>query len=73
MNDLEKMSVKDLRNLKANIDKELVKREELEYDKALKNFVDAFYELYTKFPFKYCFTDSSETWEELYEDHNWNF
>lgn len=73
MNDLEKMSAKDLRDLKANIDKELEKRKRLEYDKALKDFVDALYELYSNFPNEYCFTDSGETWEEMYEDNNWNF
>ena len=72
MNDLEKMSAKELVDLKANIDKELVKRKRVEYDKALKDFADALYELYDKFPYEYCHTDG-ETWEELYEGHNWNF
>ena len=73
MNDLEKMSAKDLINLKTNINKELEKRERLEYDKLLENFCNAFYELYSKFPNKNCFTDEGTTWEELYEDRNWNF
>lgn len=73
MNDLEKMSVNELVTLKANLDKELEKRHIQAYDKLLKNFADAFYELYSNFPDKYCFTDSGETWEVLYEDYNWNF
>ena len=72
MPDLEKMDAKQLKILKANIDKELEKRKRLEYDKALKNFVDALYELYEKFPNEYCCTDG-ETWEELYENNSWNF
>ena len=73
MENLEKMSAKELRSLKTNIDKELEKRERLEYEKLLENFANAFYELYSKFPGKYCFTDEAQTWEDLYEDNSWNF
>ena len=73
MINLEEMSAKELTNLKVNIEMEISKRQELEYNKALKNFSDALYELYSKFPNKECFTDDCETWEELYEDHSWNF
>lgn len=73
MIDFTKMSANDLVNLKANINEELARRERVEYDKALKKFSDALYELCSKFPNKECFTDDCETWEELYEDHSWNF
>lgn len=73
MNDLKKMSEKELISLKADIDEELAKRERLAYDTALKKFRDAFYELYSNFPNKECFIDDCETWEELYEDRCWNF
>lgn len=73
MTNLEEMSVNELVTLKANLDKELEKRERLAYDKLLKNFVNAFYELYSNFPNKYCFTDEAITWKHLYEDNNWYF
>lgn len=72
MTDFEKMTAKELISLKTDINKELEKYERQEYDKLLENFANAFYELYSKFPNKYCFTDG-ETWEELYENNNWNF
>lgn len=73
MDNLKNMSAKELRNLKTDIDKELERRERLEYDKALKDFADAFYELYSSYPDKCCFTDWGTTWEDLYENNNWNF
>ena len=73
MKNLEEMSAKELKSLKTDIDKELEKRERLEYDKALEKFFDALDELYSNFPYKYCFTDSAETWEDLRENYNWNF
>ena len=73
MNDLEKMSAKELNDLKANIDKELVRRKRTEYDKLLKNFADALDELYNKFPYEYCFVDESVDWEDLRERYDWVF
>ncbi len=73
MNDLEKMSVNELVTLKANLDKELEKRHRQAYDKLLRNFADALYELSANFPCENCFVDGSETWDELYENHDWNF
>ena len=73
MTDFEKMSINELVALKANLDKELEKRERQAYEKLLENFVNAFYELYSNFPDKYCFTDEAETWSDLYENNNWNF
>jgi hypothetical protein len=73
MNDLEKMSAKELKSLKTNIDKELERRKRLDYDKLLKNFADALYELYEKFPYEYCFADESVDWEDLRENYDWNF
>ena len=73
MTNLEEMSAKELKSLKTNIDKELEKRKRLEYDKALKKFFDALDELYSNFPYEYCFTDNSETWEDLRENYSWNF
>lgn len=70
---VEAMTIDELRDLKANLDKEIEKQKRLEYDKLLKKFRDAFYELYSDYPNEYCFTDGSETWEELYENNNWNF
>ena len=72
MTNLEEMNAKELISLKTEISKELEKRERLEYDKLLENFANALYELYSKFPNKYCFVDG-ETWEDLYKDNNWNF
>ncbi len=72
MNDLEKMSAKELVDLKANIDKELVKRKRAEYDKLLNNFVSVLDELYENFPCEYCFTDGV-TWEDLHDRYDWNF
>lgn len=72
MIDFEKMSINELETLKTDINKELEKRERQEYDKLLENFANAFYELYSKFPRAYCFTDG-ETWEDLYENNDWNF
>lgn len=73
MNNLENMSVKELKSLKTDIDKELERRERLEYDKALKKFFDALEELYSNFPNEYCFADESVTWEDLRENYDWNF
>ena len=73
MTDFEKMSVSELETLKANVDKEITKRKRQEYEKLLENFANAFYELYSKFPHTYCFTDEAETWAELYENYSWNF
>lgn len=73
MKNLEEMSAKELRSLKTDINKELERRERLEYDKALKKFFDALEELYSNFPFEYCFADGSTTWEELRENYDWNF
>lgn len=73
MINLEEMSAKELTNLKINIEMEINKRQKLEYNEALKNFYDAFYELYSKFPNMLCFTDENTTWEELYEDNCWDF
>ena len=50
MKNLEEMSAKELKSLKTDIDKELEKRERLEYDKALEKFFDALDELYSNFP-----------------------
>jgi hypothetical protein len=72
MIDFEKMDTKELKVLKVSIDKELEKRKRLEYDKLLEKFTDVLYELYDKFPNESCFTDG-ETWEDLYQDNNWNF
>ena len=73
MTDFEKMSVNELETLKANVDKELAKRKRLEYDKLLEKFADALYELSSKFPNAYCFTDEAESWAELHENYSWNF
>lgn len=73
MNDLETMSINELVTLKADLDRELERRNRVAYDKSLKNFADAFYVLYSNFPDEYCFTDRTITWEELYENHNWDF
>ena len=73
MKNLEEMSAKELKSLKTDIDKELERRERLEYDKALKKFFDALEELYSNFPFESCFTDDSTTWEDLRENYDWNF
>lgn len=73
MNDLETMSVNELVTLKADLDRELERRNRVAYDKSLKNFADALYELYSNFPCENCFVDSDETWEELYENYNWDF
>jgi hypothetical protein len=72
MTDFEKMSVNELVTLKANVDRELEKRERQAYDKALKKFFDALDELYSNFPDEYCFTDRCVTWEELRENNNWD-
>ena len=72
MTDFEKMTLKELISLKTDINKELEKREKQEYDKALRKFTDAFYELYVNFPHRYCFTNG-ETWKDLYENNDWNF
>lgn len=73
MNSLEEMNVNELIRLKVDIEKELKRREELAYNKLLKNFADALNELYMNFPEKQCFVDKYETWEELYHNHNWDF
>lgn len=73
MKNLEEMNIKELKNLKADINKELERRERLEYDKALKKFFDALDELYSNFPYEYCFVDESTTWEDLRENYDWNF
>ena len=73
MINLEEMSATELTNLKVNIEFEIHRRQKLEYDELLKKFSDALYELYSKFPNQECFVDDCETWEELYEDHSWNF
>lgn len=73
MKNLEEMNVDELKNLRINIDKELDKRRSLEYDKLLKNFVNALDELSYNFPYKYCFTDDFTTWEDLRENYDWNF
>lgn len=70
---VEAMNMDELRALKADVDKEIERRKRLEYAKSLKKFLDAFYELYSDYPNECCFTDSSETWEDLYENNNWNF
>jgi hypothetical protein len=70
---VEAMNMDELRALKTDLDKEIERRERLEYDKALKKFFDALEELYSNFPNEYCFADSSVTWEELRENYDWNF
>ena len=67
------MSEEELYELKDSISKELYRRERIEYAKAVKNFADALDELHDKFPYSYCFADKSVTWEDLREDHDWNF
>ncbi len=73
MIDFEKMSTEELTNLKVDIDKEIAKRKRLKYDKLLEKFADALDELYSNFPYEYCFADESVTWEGLREDYDWNF
>ena len=73
MNNLEEMNVNELVRLKVNIEKELKRREELAYNKLLKNFADALNELSMNFPEEYCFVGEHETWEELYHNHSWDF
>lgn len=71
MINLEEMSAKELTNLKVNIDNEIEKRKRLNYDKLLEKFSNVLYELYENFPNEYCL--DGETWEELVENHNWEF
>ena len=73
MKDLKEMSAKELMDLEADIIKELERRKEAEYEKALKKFFDALEELYSNFPYNLCFTNDSTTWENLREDYDWNF
>lgn len=73
MNDFEKMSAKELNDLKADIDKELIKRKRKDYDKLLKNFINALDELASKFPNEVCLVDDNDTWYELYHDFDWSF
>ena len=73
MINLEEMSATELTNLKINIEMEINRRQKLEYDKAVKKFADALYELCDKFPFSYCIEDEGETWQDLHDNHNWDF
>lgn len=71
---LETMSMNELVTLRANITVELERREREEYGKAVEEFHKALYKLYSDYPNKSCMIDDDcETWETLYEDHNWNF
>ena len=73
MNNLEEMNVNELVRLKIDIEKELKRREELAYNKLLKNFADALNDLSMNFPENQCFVDKYKTWEELYHNYNWDF
>lgn len=70
---LETMSMNELVTLRANITIELERRESEEYDKAVEEFRKALYKLYSDFPNKDCMIDECETWETLYENHDWVF
>lgn len=73
MKNVEEMSTKELTKLKIDIDDELDRRKKLDYNKALAKFFGALDELYSNFPYEYCFVDESTTWEELRENYDWNF
>lgn len=70
---LKSMRANELYNLREEITKELEKRENEEYMAYLEDFKNALYNLYSNYPDKTYLVDDYKTWEELYEDNNWNF
>lgn len=73
MINLEEMSATELTNLKIDIEMEINRRQKLEYDKAVKKFADALNELCDNFHFSYCIEDEGVTWQDLLDNHNWDF
>ena len=70
---LKAMTMDELRALRNDIGAEIDKREREEYDKAVEDFRKALYKLYSEFPNESCMVDSYITWEDLYDNHEWNF
>lgn len=74
---LKAMTMDELRALRININDEIDKREREEYDKAVEDFRKALYKLYNEFGDECCiinhYQGDYKTWEDLYNDYDWNF